>query len=114
MVPKAIPKDINILSEIKSEAGKQSSLPLFMFSKDHRFGAISIQTDFGTIPVIENQNEEQSLFSDDYWSDDFEDSVDDQAVLQKVKFKDIEPGLYIPFMQAVSAIYEQPKMLAQF
>ena len=114
LVPKTIPKDINILGEIKSEAGKQSSLPLFMFSKDHRFGAISIQTDFGTIPVIENQNEEQSLFSDDYWSDDFEDSVDDQAVLQKVKFKDIEPGLYIPFMQAVSAIYEQPKMLAHF
>ena len=114
LVPKTIPKDINILGEIKSEAGKQSSLPLFMFSKDHRFGAISIQTDFGTIPVIENQNEEQSLFSDDYWSDDFEDSVDDQAVLQKVKFKDIEPSLYIPFMQAVSAIYEQPRMLENF
>jgi len=114
LVPKTIPRDINILGEIKSEAGKQSSLPLFMFSKDHRFGAISITTDFGTIPLIENQNEEQSLFSDDDWSDDFEDSVDDQAVLQKVKFKDIEPSLYIPFMQAVSAIYEQPRMLENF
>jgi len=114
LVPKTIPRDINILSEIKAEAGKQSSLPLFMFSKDHRFGAISITTDFGTIPLIENQNEEQSLFSDDDWSDDFEDSVDDQAVLQKVKFKDIEPSLYIPFMQAVSAIYEQPRMLENF
>ena len=50
LVPKTIPRDINILGEIKSEAGKQSSLPLFMFSKDHRFGAISITTDFGTIP----------------------------------------------------------------
>ena len=114
LVPKTIPRDANILGEIKSEAGKQSSLPLFMFSKDHRFGAISITTDFGTIPLIENQNEEQSLFSDDDWSDDFEDSVDDQAVLQKVKFKDIEPALYIPFMQAVSAIYEQPRMLENF
>jgi len=114
LVPKTIPRDINILGEIKSEAGKQSSLPLFMFSKDYRFGAISITTDFGTIPLIENQNEEQSLFSDDDWSDDFEDSVDDQAVLQKVKFKDIEPSLYIPFMQAVSAIYEQPRMLENF
>ena len=114
LVPKTIPRDINILGEIKSEAGKQSSLPLFMFSKDHRFGAISITTDFGTIPLIENQNEEQSLFSDDDWSDDFEDSVDDRAVVQKVKFKDIEPALYIPFMQAVSAIYEQPRMLENF
>ena len=114
LVPKIIPRDINLLSEIKSEADKQSSLPLFMFSKDYRFGAISITTDFGTIPLIENQNEEQSLFYDDDWSDDFEDSVDDQAVLQKVKFKDIEPGLYIPFMQAVSAIYEQPRMLENF
>ena len=114
LVPKVIPRDINVLNEIKSEAGKQSSLPLFMFSKDHRFGAISITTDFGTIPLIENQNEEQSLFSDDDWSDDFEDSVDDRAVVQKVKFKDIEPALYIPFMQAVSAIYEQPRMLENF
>ena len=114
LVPKTIPRDINILGEIKSEAGKQSSLPLFMFSKDHRFGAISITTDFGTIPLIENQNEEQSLFSDDDWSDDFEDSVDDQAVLQKVKFKDIEPTLYFPFMQAVSAVYEQTRMLENF
>ncbi len=114
LVPKTIPRDTNILGEIKSEAGKQSSLPLFMFSKDHRFGAISITTDFGTIPLIENQNEEQSLFSDDDWSDDFEGSVDDQVVLQKVKFKDIEPSLYIPFMQAVSAIYEQPRMLENF
>ena len=114
LVPKTIPRDVNILGEIKSEAGKQSSLPLFMFSKDHRFGAISITTDFGTIPLIENQNEDQSLFSDDDWNDDFEDSVDDQAVLQKVKFKDIEPTLYIPFMQAVSAVYEQPRMLENF
>jgi len=114
LVPKTIPRDINILGEIKSEAGKQSSLPLFMFSKDHRFGAISISTDFGTIPLIENQNEDQSLFSDDDWNDDFEDSVDDQAVLQKVKFKDIEPTLYFPFIQAVSAVYEQPRMLENF
>jgi predicted RND superfamily exporter protein len=36
LVPKNIPNDSIALSEISSEADDQPSLPLFMFSKDHR------------------------------------------------------------------------------
>ncbi|MDA9060285.1 efflux RND transporter permease subunit [Candidatus Thioglobus sp.] len=114
LVPKKIPSDPLVLSEISSEADNQPSLPLFMFSKDHRFGAISIQTDFGAIPVIQELNDQFSLFDDDSWSDDFDEGMDDNAVIQKIEYQPDEPGLYIPFMKAITAITEQQKMSEHF
>ncbi|MDC1447136.1 efflux RND transporter permease subunit [Candidatus Thioglobus sp.] len=114
LVPKKIPSDALVLSEISSEADNQPSLPLFMFSKDHRFGAISIQTDFGAIPVIQELNDQLSLFDDDAWSDDFDEGMDDNAVIQKIEYQPDEPGLYIPFMKAITAITEQQKMSEHF
>jgi len=114
LVPKKIPSDTIALSEISSEADNQPSLLLFMFSKDHRFGAISIQTDFGAIPVVQELNDEFSLFADDEWSDDFDEGMDDNAVIQKIEYQPDEPGLYIPFMKAITAIIEQPKMSEHF
>ncbi|MDB4026495.1 efflux RND transporter permease subunit [Candidatus Thioglobus sp.] len=114
LVPKKIPSDPLVLSEISSEADNQPSLPLFMFSKDHRFGAISIQTDFGAIPVIQELNDQFSLFDDDAWSDDFDEGMDDNAVIQKIEYQPDEPGLYIPFMKGITAITEQQKMSEHF
>ena len=114
LVPKNIPSDISKLSAISSEADDQPSLELFMFSKDHRFGAISIKTDFGAIPVFQESDDDSSLFSDDDWSDDFDASMDDSAVIQKIEYQPDEPALYIPFMKAITAITEQPKMTEHF
>ena len=114
LVPNKIPSDAITLSQISSEADNQPSLPLFMFSKDHRFGAISIQTDFGAIPVVQELNDELSLLDDDEWSDDFDEGMDDNAVIQKIEYQPDEPGLYIPFMKAITAITEQQKMSEHF
>ena len=114
LVPKNIPSDISKLSAISSEADDQPSLELFMFSKDHRFGAISINTAFGAIPVFQESDDDYSLFSDDDWSDDFDASMDDSAVIQKIEYQPDEPALYIPFMKAITAITEQPKMTEHF
>jgi|TARA_B110000503_G_scaffold95244_1_gene143408 predicted RND superfamily exporter protein len=114
LVPNKIPSDAITLSQISSEADNQPSLPLFMFSKDHRFGAISIQTDFGAIPIVQELNDELSLLDDDEWSDDFDEGMDDNAVIQKIEYQSDEPGLYIPFMKAITAVIEQPKMTEHF
>ena len=114
LVPKKVPSDINKLNEISSEADDQPNLLLFMFSKDHRYGAISINTDFGAIPVFQEQDDDFSLFSDDDWSDDFDASMDDSAEIQKIEYQPDEPALYIPFMKAITAITEQPKMTEHF
>lgn len=114
LVPKNIPSETDQLSAISSEADDQPSLELFMFSKDHRYGAISIKTDFGAIPVVQELDDAPSLFSDDDWSDDFDASMDDSAVIQKIEYQPDEPALYIPFMKAITAITEQPKMTEHF
>ena len=114
LVPKNIPSDMEKLSEIGSEADDQPSLLLFMFSKDHRFGANSINTDFGAIPVVQESDDDFSLFSDDDWSDDFDASMDDDAVVQRIEYQPDEPALYMPFMKAITAITEQPKMTEHF
>ena len=114
LVPKNIPSETDQLSAISSEADDQPSLELFMFSKDHRYGAISIKTDFGAIPVVRELDDAPSLFSDDVWSDDFDASMDDSAVIQKIEYQPDEPALYIPFMKAITAITEQPKMTEHF
>ena len=114
LVPKNIPSETDQLSAISSEADDQPSLELFMFSKDHRYGAISIKTDFGAIPLVQELDDAPSLFSDDDWSDDFDASMDDSAVIQKIEYQPDEPALYIPFMKAITAITEQPKMTEHF
>ena len=114
LVPKKIPSEASTLAEISAEADDQPSLPLFMFSKDHRYGAISITTDFGAIPMIQELSDDFSLFSDDDWSDDFDASIDDDAVIQKIEYQPDEPALYIPFMKAITAITEQPRMIEHF
>lgn len=114
LVPKNIPSDMEKLSEIGSEADDQPSLLLFMFSKDHRFGAISIKTDFGAIPVVQESDDESSLFSDDDWSDDFDANMDESAIVERIEYQPDEPALYFPFINAITAITEQPKMTEHF
>jgi predicted RND superfamily exporter protein len=62
LVPKNIPSDVSKLNAISSEADDQPSLELFMFSKDHRYGAISIKTDFGAIPVVQESGDDVLSF----------------------------------------------------
>tara|TARA_B100000953_G_scaffold99689_1_gene81848 strand:- start:989 stop:3658 length:2670 start_codon:yes stop_codon:yes gene_type:complete len=117
LVPKDIPSDTETLNTIKSLASSQTNLPLFMFSKDYRFGAISITTDFGTIPKISPVDETDNLFLDDEWDssyDSFESTVDDFATVNKIEFEEMDPAIYLTFMPAISAIYSQPHLLENF
>jgi len=117
LVPKAIPRDQQSLNEIKALADAQHMLPLFMFSKDHRFGALSLTTDFGTIPIIEKDNSSDSLLAEDDFEsgfDEFDASFDESVVVEKVKFKELDPSVYLTFMPAVANIYKQDYFLEQF
>lgn len=117
LVPKDIPKSQIALNKIKNTANAQSMLPLFMFSKDHRFGALSIKTDFGTIPVIEEGSQAIQLLEDESFDDvfdNFDNLVDQDAEVSKIKFQNFNPNVYLSFMPAVSSIYKQPYFLQQF
>src|SRR5712691_8169706 len=51
LVGRAIPTSANKLAAIRSTADAEKQFPLQFFSRDHKYGGIYIETDFGAIPV---------------------------------------------------------------
>ena len=107
--------------KVKALAMAQSNLPLFLFSKNHRFGAIMVTTDFGAVPV--NKADESSavdlMLDDEFdlsgeFDDEYSISVDADASQVQIEFEDMDSGLYLSFMDAVSRLYKQPKYEQQF
>jgi hypothetical protein len=107
--------------QVKATAMAQSNLPLFLFSKNYRYGAIMVTTDFGAIPVASSL----AALSDDLMADDdlelendfasdLEARFDASAGQTQVRFEDMNSGLYLTFMDAVSRLYKQPEYQAQF
>lgn len=106
---------------VKAIAMAQSNLPLFLFSKNYRYGAIMVTTDFGAIPVAsslaalsDDLMADDDLELEDDFASDLEASFDASAGQTKVRFEDMNSGLYLTFMDAVSRLYKQPEYQAQF
>lgn len=107
--------------QVKAIAMAQSSLPLFLFSKNYRYGAIMVTTDFGAIPVAQSLGTPSiNLMADDEFDlvGDFDDQLsnnfDATASQTSVRFEDMDSGLYLSFMEAVSRLYKQPEFAQQF
>jgi predicted RND superfamily exporter protein len=107
--------------QVKATAMAQSNLPLFLFSDNYRFGAIMLTTDFGSVPISQNlQANAADLMEDDEldWAGNFDDSifsdVDTADQSNPMRFEDMDSGLYLSFMEAVSRLYQQPEIAEQF
>jgi predicted RND superfamily exporter protein len=107
--------------QVKAMAMAQSNLPLFLFSNNHRFGAIMVTTDFGAIPMSPRfQASASDLMDDDEidWAGDFDDpsasAFDVSVESAPVRFEDMDSGLYLSFMEAVSRLYQHPELERQF
>ena len=113
--------DKNETQQVKATAIAQSNLPLFLFSDNYRFGAIMLTTDFGSVPISQNpQASAADLMEDDEleWAGNFDVSifsdVDIADQSNPMRFEDMDSGLYLSFMEAVSRLYQQPEMVEQF
>jgi len=107
--------------QVKAMAMAQSNLPLFLFSNNNRFGAIMVTTDFGAIPMSPRfQASASDLMDDDEidWAGDFDDpsasAFDVSVESAPVRFEDMDSGLYLSFMEAVSRLYQHPELERQF
>ena len=111
--------------KVKAIAMAQSNLPLFLFSKNHRYGAIMVTTDFGAIPLADSSKQglgasTKDLMVDDEFelagdfSGDLLTDFDATASQTTVRFEDMDSGLYLTFMEAVSRLYKTPEFLEQF
>ena len=104
--------------QLKQTAMQQNNLPLTMFSKNFRFGAVMITTDFGAMPIEEDLVGTSTDFLQadelDSFDDDFSGELDLSAEVTEVRFQDMDSTLYLGFMTPVAALYNTPEMLAQF
>jgi predicted RND superfamily exporter protein len=108
LIPRKLPADEIGLQKLQTKALGQRDYVGAFYSEDGEFGAILVQTDYGTIPVegyeplvdmagIEVASEFES----------FDLSFDENALVQNVEFQDTDQLEYFSFDTALKAIYQK-------
>ena len=108
LIPRQIPTSEADLQELRTEAlSKQDYVGAF-YSEDGEYGAILVQTDFGTIPVegYESVVDITGIELDDSFAN-FDLTFDDNAVVQEVEFQDTDQLAYFSFDEALTAVYQK-------
>lgn len=105
LVGEKVPTSQEELDKIRKTAESQKGLPLQYFSKDMKYGAMLIETDFGAIPL---NSDEQSV--KDLVMDDMTLAVGGAAAKDEVpRFKPTDMADYIALNAAIKTIIEKPE-----
>ncbi len=101
LVGDTVPTAPEAIAEIKAIAEAEKHLPLQFFSRDHKYGGIHLETDFGAIPVgVEEVTEETVLSLDQTAS---------SGVEKPVEFKPTDQGDYLKLFEEIKKILEKPE-----
>lgn len=106
LVGNEVPSSAEELAEIEATAEAEKQLPLQFFSRDHRYGGIYIETDFGAIPVgAEKVTEDTSL------SLEWEEPAEEAA---PVEFKPTDQADYLKLFEEIKKILNKPEYAQHF
>ncbi len=119
LVGPKVPTTPQGLDEIRKTAETQRSLPLEYFSKDHQYGGILVETNFGAIPV---SSEPQAAPAKEAAIGDGEPSTDNISMAfdgkteeaRRVHFKPTNLGDYLDFINEVKVSLNKPEFAGQF
>lgn len=106
LVGDTVPTSPEALAEIKAIAEAEKQLPLQFFSRDHKYGGIHIETDFGTIPVDAEEITDETVLSLDQTTSPDEDKL--------VEFKPTDQAEYLKLFEEIKKILEKPEYAKQF
>ncbi len=106
LVGDTVPTSPEALAEIKAIAEAEKQLPLQFFSRDHKYGGIHIETDFGTIPVDAEEITDETVLSMDQAASPDEDKL--------VEFKPTDQADYVKLFEEIKKILEKPEYAKQF
>jgi predicted RND superfamily exporter protein len=110
LVGGGVPKSPEGLAEIRRIAESQKSFPLLYFSKDHKYGGILIETDFGAIPADSGTTPAKPAITDL----EFDEHETAAGSAQRPKFKPTDLADYVALMKEVNAVLEKPEYAAHF
>lgn len=111
LVRPQIPTDAAGLQALAQTADGQRALALQYYSKDHRYGGILIETNFGAIPVEQEPAPSTPAGGN---AQPMELVFDGPAEQQRVHFKPTDLGEYIDLMNAVKVSLEKPEFAEYF
>lgn len=101
LVGDTVPTSPEAIAQIKAIADAEKQLPLQFFSRDHKYGGIHIETDFGAIPVDAEEVTE-----------DTELSLDQAAAPDEnkpVEFKPTDQADYLKLFEEINRILDKPE-----
>jgi predicted RND superfamily exporter protein len=106
LVGDTVPTSPEAIAEIKKIAEAEKQLPLQFFSRDHKYGGIHIETDFGTIPVDAEEVTDETILS--------LDTVDSSGEETPVEFKPTDQADYLKLFEEIKKILDKPEYAKQF
>ena len=108
LIPRQLPNSETELQELRVKALNEQDYIGAFYSEDGAYGAILVQTDFGTIPV-EGYEPVVDIagieLADGFES--FDLSFDDNAVVQEVEFQDTDQLAFFTFDEALTTVYQK-------
>ena len=107
LIPRQLPETDSDLQALKRNALDQKDFVGAFYSLDGLYGAILVQTDYGTIPVegYESAVDIAGIELDDGFAS-FDLSFDETAEVQEVEFQDTDQLAYFDFDTALTEVYE--------
>jgi len=106
LVGDTVPTSPEAIAEIKTIAEAEKQLPLQFFSRDHKYGGIYIETDFGAIPVDAEEVTDETVLSLDETVSPGEE--------KPVEFKPTDQADYLKLFEEIKKILDKPEHAKQF
>ncbi|TXI48903.1 MAG: hypothetical protein E6Q50_09415 [Lysobacter sp.] len=120
LVGNTIPTSDEELKAVRALADSQETLPRLYYSKDGKYGAILVETDFGTTPLEEPQPEPDAASepADAAQETGFEEvsmAFDESKTERKtVRFKPTDLAEYYDFMREIKVTLDKPEFASKF
>ncbi|RDZ28530.1 hypothetical protein DX914_05200 [Lysobacter silvisoli] len=111
LVGDTVPTSPEAIAQIKAIAESEKQLPLQFFSRDHKYGGIYIETDFGTVPVDAEAVTEDTVLSLDQTASPGEDKPGED---KPVEFKPTDQADYLKLFEEIKKILGKPEYAKQF
>jgi uncharacterized protein len=107
LVGDRVPTSPEALAQIKAIAQAEKQLPLQFFSRNHQYGGIYIETDFGAVPVDAETVSDDTVVS-------MEQTTAPADEDKPVEFKPTDQADYLKLAEAIQKILDKPEYAKHF
>jgi len=109
LVEKNVPTSREELEKVRGIAKEEKKFPLLYYSKDHKYGGIFIETDFGAIPVGSHPVTTGDVKQDGELKMDDMTVAPGNAKAERVRFQHTDLKDYLALMSEIKDVLKKPQ-----